>query len=64
MEEDRLISELEWFNRVTQTKRYEILEINWAKKYTRVIDTLSGEVYDVTAVMVGSKIWLKLHRLV
>lgn len=62
-DEDELITEDEWFKRMMQTKVYDVIVIDWNNKITRVIDKYTGQIYDVSAVKVGRKFWMKMHKL-
>lgn len=60
---EEIITEKEWYERMLKLKIYDVLNIDWAKGITRVMNSYSGDIFDVSQVKIGDKLMLKVKLL-
>ena len=61
--DEEIITEQEWYNRMMIMKIYDVLFIDWKSGTTRVLNKFTGEVFDVTNANIGNHLMLRVNRL-
>ena len=55
-----IITDAEWFRRLIEDKEYVVLQFDWDKGITRVIEKETGKMFDVSCESVGKRTMLKV----